>query len=264
MSSLDRHPLPRRALDDPAQAEARSASRLPGMPGWLRSTFLVSVALVITVGWAARSWLSARLVPSPASAPSWFGQATEVIAEAGVLALVALCLGLGIRALRRGPVETAVGLVAAAAAATAYLGSEALKLLFTHQRPCHLEERLVEVAGCPPVSDYAFPSNHATIAAALAAAAVLMAPRLWRLVVVLVAGVAAARVLGGMHYLHDVLAGVLLGWVLVSSAVALLARRAAVALSRMATSSWAVRVVAHWQRVHRSDVEGHTDRDGRP
>jgi undecaprenyl-diphosphatase len=112
--------------------------------------------------------------------------------------------------------------------------------------------------------DYAFPSNHATIAAGLAAAAVLMAPRMWRPVVVLVAGVAAARVLGGMHYLHDVLAGVLFGSVLVSSAVLLLARRAAVALTRMTTSSWAVRILSHWQRPHRSDVEGHTDGDGRP
>jgi undecaprenyl-diphosphatase len=219
MSSLNRHLLPPRTLDD--------------------------------------------LVPSPSSAPSWFGEATETVADLGVLVLVALCLGHGIRALRRGPVETAVGLVAAAAAATAYLISEALKVLFTRQRPCHVEERLLEVTGCPPVSDYAFPSNHATIAAALAAAAVLMAPRIWRLVVVLVATVGAARVLGGMHYLHDVLAGVLLGWALVSSAVHLLARRAAVALTRLATRSWALRILPSWQRACRSEVERYTDRDGR-
>ncbi len=169
------------------------------------------------------------LVPSPSSAPSWFGEATETVADLGVLVLVALCLGHGIRALRRGPVE----------------------------------ERLLEVTGCPPVSDYAFPSNHATIAAALAAAAVLMAPRIWRLVVVLVATVGAARVLGGMHYLHDVLAGVLLGWALVSSAVHLLARRAAVALTRLATRSWAVRILPSWQQACRSEVERYTDRDGR-
>jgi membrane-associated phospholipid phosphatase len=70
------------------------------------------------------------------------------------------------------------------------------------------------VATCPPVGDWAFPSNHATIAGAAAAGLLLARPRPTRatwLVVPLAVMAAALRVVTGVHYPHDVLAGLLLG-----------------------------------------------------
>jgi len=77
--------------------------------------------------------------------------------------------------------------------------------------------------GRPPASvalvaadGYGFPSGHASVAAAVygGAAALLVRPRprvRWLLAVVLASGVALSRLLLGVHYLVDVLAGVALG-----------------------------------------------------
>ena len=102
----------------------------------LWATALVVAALLVAGAAASRSWLSSHLVPRPTTAPAWWGTLTEVIAEAGVLALFALCV---------------------------VLSSEGLKVLVAQPRPCHVERPLAEVAGCPAVTDYAFPSNHVTV-----------------------------------------------------------------------------------------------------
>lgn len=63
-----------------------------------------------------------------------------------------------------------------------------------------------------------------------------MLPRLWMPVTAVVLAVALARVTSGLHYLHDVLAGVLLGSVVVVLAATLLRRPVTILLTCAAAS----------------------------
>jgi membrane-associated phospholipid phosphatase len=93
----------------------------------------------------------------------------------------------------------------------AYLISEVVKVVVHEDRPCRAVTGAVHLAQCPPVGDWSFPSNHSVIAAATAAVIAL----LWRAatphVALLALLVGFARVLEGIHYPHDVLAGLVGG-----------------------------------------------------
>lgn len=94
----------------------------------------------------------------------------------------------------------------------ALAASEGAKLVFGQLRPC----ARWAVAGECPVSDFSLPSNHATLAFA-AVWVISMATR--QLSFTLVAAVVAlivaiGRVLEGLHYVHDVAAGTLVGLVI--------------------------------------------------
>lgn len=106
----------------------------------------------------------------------------------------------------------------------AYAASEGTKLLFQQPRPC---ERWATATECPPMGDWSLPSNHATLAFAAAVVIAVATRRWWAAgAAVLVAiVVAAARVFEGVHYLHDVAAGALLG-IAVSAVAAVVARSA--------------------------------------
>ncbi|MQA98159.1 MAG: phosphatase PAP2 family protein [Streptosporangiales bacterium] len=101
----------------------------------------------------------------------------------------------------------------------AYGGSEAVKLVVDEERPCRVIDGLGLAAVCPPAGDWSFPSNQATCAGALAMALLLIRPRLGLLTVPVAGLVALARVAEGVHYPHDVLAGLI--WGAVVSAVLL-------------------------------------------
>lgn len=92
----------------------------------------------------------------------------------------------------------------------AYASSETIKLLVTEERPCRAIA-IDTVSACPEVGDWSWPSNHATIAAALATACVLAIRRLWPLVAALTLLIALSRVAAGVHYVHDTLSGITLG-----------------------------------------------------
>jgi membrane-associated phospholipid phosphatase len=109
-----------------------------------------------------------------------------------------------------------------AAAATvglaALLGSLAaslVKVLVARERPSSADGADALVA-LPDT--YAFPSGHATTAGAAAAALALLDPRLRVPAALVAVGVAASRVLLGVHFVGDVLAGLVLG-ALVGAAV---------------------------------------------
>lgn len=106
----------------------------------------------------------------------------------------------------------ALALAAPVSVLLAYGGSEGLKSLVSEDRPCRSPADLVIVAGhCPPVGDWSFPSNHAAIAGALAAATLLLHRRLGLVAVPLALLAAVSRTFVGVHYPHDVAAGLLLG-----------------------------------------------------
>ncbi|MFI0150539.1 phosphatase PAP2 family protein [Streptomyces lydicus] len=105
-----------------------------------------------------------------------------------------------------GFVLTGLGTVAA------YAVSEAVKLVVDEERPYRaLRTGAGAVAECPGAGDWSFPSNHATLAAALAVGLAVLWPRLAAITLPLAGGAALLRVLAGVHYPHDVLAGTTLG-----------------------------------------------------
>jgi membrane-associated phospholipid phosphatase len=94
----------------------------------------------------------------------------------------------------------------------AFAFSALTKLAFAEQRPCRtLPDVGHIVAVCPPLGDYAFPSNHAVLAGAAAVAVWMLDRRLGIVAAVNAVVIAAARVYIGVHYPHDVVAGLLFG-----------------------------------------------------
>ncbi|MGC5017296.1 phosphatase PAP2 family protein [Micromonospora sp. DT47] len=150
--------------------------------------------------------------------------------EGAILLLGVLFLLAAAPRLRRGgPWERAVALIAPVAVVLAYGCSEALKSVVDQGRPCRGAVEIV-AAHCPPSGDWSFPSNHATIAGALAAATLLLSRRLGLLAAPLALLAALSRVFVGVHYPHDVAAGLLLGAVVALTVTPLAARPVAEAL----------------------------------
>lgn len=92
----------------------------------------------------------------------------------------------------------------------AYAASEGLKALFQQPRPC----AAWNLQGpCPPAGDWSLPSNHATLAFAAVVVIALATRSLWATVIATAVAllVAIGRMMEGMHYLHDVALGALLG-----------------------------------------------------
>jgi undecaprenyl-diphosphatase len=144
------------------------------------------------------------------------------------LVLLAMLLGGAVLPrLGAGSRDLALALAAPATVLLAYGASELLKSAVDEDRPCRASADLVIIAGrCPPVGDWSFPSNHATIAGALAAAVLLLSRRLAWYAIPLAVLAAFSRTFVGVHYPHDVVAGLLLGALVTSLGTPLLARRA--------------------------------------
>jgi len=129
----------------------------------------------------------------------------------GVLLLLAVATAVvAAQAWLRRPRRRTVLLAGAFGVAVAYAASEALKMVFEQTRPCAVWATATE---CPPPGDWSLPSNHATLAFGAVIVIVLATRSLWvRWTAVAAATVvAAARMFEGVHYLHDVTAGALLG-----------------------------------------------------
>ncbi|MCP2247216.1 phosphatase PAP2 family protein [Lentzea aerocolonigenes] len=108
--------------------------------------------------------------------------------------------------------------LAGAGVVVAYAVSEVVKLVVQEERPCRTAPSL---APCPEPGDWSFPSNHSVIAGA-SAMAIWALHRTWGWVAAVCAlAAAASRVIVGVHYVHDVLAGLALG-ALVSWGIAVL------------------------------------------
>ncbi|GHC95874.1 hypothetical protein GCM10007079_47820 [Nocardiopsis terrae] len=117
-----------------------------------------------------------------------------------------------------------LALLAPVATVIAYFASVTVKSFFQQLRPCQAMTDLNTIATCDPVGDWSFPSNHAAVAGA-AAAAVIIAWRRFAVAAVLFAALEAfSRVLVGVHYPHDVTVGLLVG-AAVATLVCLLAAR---------------------------------------
>ena len=146
-----------------------------------------------------------RALSSFASAPG-----VEVASEAGLTLLAAATLLAVALAWIRRPADRPVLLAGVIGVALAYGVSESLKLIFVQTRPCAVWATGGE---CPPAGDWSLPSNHATLAFGAVVVLAVATRSLWLTGAALVVAfaVAAGRVLQGVHYLHDVAIGALLG-----------------------------------------------------
>ncbi|MFI8204697.1 phosphatase PAP2 family protein [Streptomyces sp. NPDC085937] len=160
-------------------------------------------------------------------APTWLRHTAEIGTEAGLLVVVALFVVGWWRARHADTRVFAIAALAPLATAAAYVCSELLKSGVAEERPCRaVVGAAPPLAECPPHGDWSLPSNHATIAGASAVTPALVRRALVWLTAPLALLVAFSRVFVGVHYPHDVAAGLLLGS-LVSLAVVGLATRPA-------------------------------------
>lgn len=101
---------------------------------------------------------------------------------------------------------TGAAMLAVAAGIVAFL---ALKRLAGRKRPCHIEPHCW--ATLLPPDKFSFPSGHTISAFAVAIPVGLFYPSLLAGVLFCALSVAASRILLGMHFLSDVIAGAVLG-----------------------------------------------------
>jgi membrane-associated phospholipid phosphatase len=154
---------------------------------------------------------AAAALPPPLQTASAF--ATEAVL-AVYLAAFAL---LWWRARTRPAAVAARALAAPVVTVLAYAFSDAAKGWKAVDRPCRLVAAAPPIAPCPEVGDWSFPSNHAAVAGAVGVAVLWSAVRLGTAVLVLAAAAAASRVVVGVHFPHDVVAGFLLGAVVAAT-----------------------------------------------
>lgn len=154
--------------------------------------------------------------------PAWGQSAVAGASEGGLVLLALLVAAAAWRARSRGPRQVATAVLGGVGVVLSLAVSEVLKVLLSQDRPCRGVPGLEAVVPCPPIGDWSLPSNHATLAAALAAALVWTAPRWWPAATLLALAVGASRVGLGVHYPHDVMDGLLVGALVVSLSVLVL------------------------------------------
>lgn len=208
-----------------------------GVVTWLSPGGLGEAGAVEVTGGASASAYRS-VTGAVADAPSWLGPLLDMATEGTLVILGMMLVWMWWTAIRRKDARGVAGSVlAGVGTVAAYAVSEAVKLVVDEERPCRaLRAGAEPVAECPGAGDWSFPSNHATLAAGLAVGLAMLRARLAAITLPLAGVAALLRVLVGVHYPHDVLAGATLGGA-VAAAVLLafmpLAQAAASRLGRL-------------------------------
>ncbi|MFJ8600382.1 phosphatase PAP2 family protein [Streptomyces shenzhenensis] len=140
----------------------------------------------------------------------WLNTPLELWTNLGLGVFAVLMLAGWWSARRRDTEAMTVALAAPVAVVTAFAAAEIVKKIVAEVRPCRSMPHAYLVDTCPAPSDYAFPSGHATVAAAAVAALFLLDRRLSAIAAVFAVVEGFTRVYVGAHYPHDVLGSVLL------------------------------------------------------
>ncbi|MET8246409.1 phosphatase PAP2 family protein [Streptomyces sp. NPDC005202] len=142
--------------------------------------------------------------------PAWFDDVVSAWSSYG-LAVFAVLMAVGWwRARRAGAAAAVTALAVPVVVVAAYAVDLLLKLVVREVRPCRTLHRAT-LEACPARTDWSFPSNHAAIAAAAAVALFFVSRRLGAVAAVAAAAMAVSRVWVGVHYPHDVVAGIVVG-----------------------------------------------------
>lgn len=144
------------------------------------------------------------------SSPSWLDDSVTVWSAYG-LAVFAVLMTVGWwRARRVSATAALTALAVPVIVVVAFALDSVLKLLVHEARPCQTL-RVSTLEACPAPGDWSFPSNHSVIAAAAAVALFFVSRRLGAVAAVAACAMAVSRVWIGVHYPHDVIAGVVVG-----------------------------------------------------
>ncbi|GAA3094861.1 hypothetical protein GCM10010464_67940 [Pseudonocardia yunnanensis] len=152
-----------------------------------------------------------RVVESAAESPEAVRVLVDIATDAVAVLLAAMFVAAWWRARTGSSLQMARALLVPVATVVAYLLSEMAKELWQEERPCRTLGELATIAACPAYGDWSFPSNHATVAGAAAVALAWSGARLGFFAVGVALFAAASRVVVGVHYPHDVIAGLVLG-----------------------------------------------------
>lgn len=166
------------------------------------------------------------------STPSWIQDFFAFYTEASLVLMLGL-LALTWWFARQGHARRmAWSLLAPVALVVAYLTSEWSKTLVEVDRPCRMLQVQALVV-CPPHGDWSLPSNHSTIAGAIAIGILIAWPKLGLLSVPIGLLAAYSRVFVGVHYPHDAVIGFLLGGVIAVVLMILLVRPVTLLVGRL-------------------------------
>jgi undecaprenyl-diphosphatase len=141
----------------------------------------------------------------------WMNAAVDAWSTYGVLVFALLLVAAWWSGRRTSSRATAAALCAPITTVLAVVLTLAIKSMVAEPRPCYAFPHAFTVAPCPVLSDYSFPSNHATIAGAVAMGVILVNRRLGSLATAAALLMAASRVYIGVHYPHDVVVGLAVG-----------------------------------------------------
>lgn len=164
-------------------------------------------------------------ITQAANAPHWLDDLVSFYASYGLGLFALMMIWCWWQARRaRDSVDMAMALAVPVAVVVAYVVNDIVKSVFDEARPCQVITSPATVQPCPGAGDWAFPSNHAAIAAAAAAAVWLISRRLGIIATLAALVMGFSRIWVGAHYPHDVLVGLVVGAV-VAVPVMLAAKR---------------------------------------
>ncbi|WP_158846022.1 phosphatase PAP2 family protein [Saccharothrix deserti] len=157
------------------------------------------------------AWWYLDVVDLAAASPE-FVRSFAAFATEAVLGVFAVLFAVVWWRARHGPPEPRHrAFLAPVMTVLAYSVSETVKVAWREDRPCRVLGEVATVVSCPEVGDWSFPSNHSTVAGAAAVAVLWSSRALGALALTVALMAAASRVFVGVHYPHDVVAGLLLG-----------------------------------------------------
>ncbi len=175
------------------------------------ATLVAIIALIGLEGDVALAQGLRGIDPTLKRVAGWVTLAGDAAAYLVLSALAAVYFGF----VRRDERKARLALLVLAGIGLSGILVNLLKFLFGRTRPGMLYDQGIEAFFGPTLDSAirSFPSGHATTVAAAATLVILLSPR-WRVPALVFAGtVGISRLLVGYHFLSDVLAGFLVGWV---------------------------------------------------
>lgn len=189
---------------------------------------MISEIFAVSAAW------SRAVIEFSAELDPWVRTVAETGTDLLLVAFAVLFVAAWWRARSRNSRTVGLALFAPAATVIAYLVSRTVKTFFEQLRPCQAMTDLNTIATCDPIGDWSFPSNHAAIAGAAAAAIIITWHRMAIPAALIAVLEAFSRVLVGAHYPHDVTVGLLLGATVVVLVSLALARPLTLVVDRLA------------------------------